>query len=95
MDQLIPPDAVAAAREEFEHCDVWPEHWDAAQVFCACDSQWTALLGWRGLYYQGLDYQKVASVARDWFGLTLTKRLLDQIRVMEHEARQILNAQTD
>ncbi len=82
---------MADARDEFEHCDVWPECWDAVQVFCACDSQWTTLLGWGGLYYQGLDYHKVGSVARDWFGLTLTRELLAQIRVMEHEGKKILN----
>lgn len=92
---MIPPDAVAAAREEFELCDVWPEHWDAVQVFCACDTQWIVLLGLGGLYYQGLDYQRVAGVARDWFGLVLTRALLAQIRVMEHEAKQILNAHND
>jgi hypothetical protein len=82
---------VADAQEEFEHCDVWPENWDAAEVFCRCDSQWIVLLGLGGLYYQGLDYQRVTCVARDWLGVTPTRQLLDQIRVMEHEAKKILN----
>lgn len=86
---------MAAASDEFEHCEVWPENWDAVQVFCACDSQWTTLLGWGALYYQGLDYAKVASVARDWCGLPLSRELLARIRVMEAEAKQILNEQTD
>lgn len=79
------------ARREFEEFEVWPENWDAVQIFRQCDTQWTVLIGWATLYYEGLDYQKAASVARDWCGIALTPELLTQIRVMENEAKKILN----
>jgi hypothetical protein len=81
-----------ARRGSSEDFEVWPEHWDAVEVFRSCDTQWTLHLGaLGGLFYQGLDYRKVASVARDWFGIEPKKELLAQIRVMEDEARKILN----
>jgi hypothetical protein len=70
---------------------VWPEHWDAVELFRHCATQWTVHLGLGGLYYQGLDYERVASVAREWFEMTPTRKLLWQVRVMEDEARKILN----
>jgi hypothetical protein len=90
MDELVPPSAVQAEAAEAD-CEVWPEHWDAAQLFQACGSYWTLHLGMGGLYYQGLDISKVGKVARDWFGLALTKDLFWQLRIMEAEALPLLN----
>lgn len=92
IDQLIPPEAVAdAQREAAEDFEVWPENWDAVEIFRACDTQWNVLLGLGGLYYEGLDYERVAVVARDWMGLPLTRDLLARIRVLENEGKKILN----
>ena len=79
------------SQDEFDWFDVWPENWDAVDVFMQCDTQWTVLVGFGGVHHEGLDYRKVASVARDWCGLELSRDLLGQIRVMENEAKQILN----
>jgi len=81
---------VADAQRE-EDFEVWPENWDAVEIFRACDTQWTVLLGLGGLYYEGLDYTRVAGVARDWLGVPLTRDLLARIRVMESEGKKLLN----
>lgn len=79
------------ARDEFEDFDVWPENWNAVDVFQQCGTQWTVLVGMGGVFHEGLDYRKVACVAREWCGLELSRELLAQIRVMEHEAKKFLN----
>lgn len=71
--------------------ELWPEHVDAIEVFVRCDTQWTVLVGMGVLHHEGLNYERVASVARDWCGLKLSAKLLDQIRWLEDEAKGILN----
>lgn len=86
---MLPPDdeALADVDNAFE---VWPEHWDAARLFEACDTQWIVLLGWRGLHWQGLDMPRV-DVVREWLGIEKSEELLRQLRVMTQEAKKYLN----
>ncbi|MBX3588853.1 MAG: DUF1799 domain-containing protein [Ramlibacter sp.] len=60
------------------------------QLFMSSATQWVVLVGMGGVHYQGLDYSKVRAVA-DWMGLTPGKELLWQLRVLEDEARGVLN----
>jgi hypothetical protein len=87
---------VAQARAEHDPFELWPEHRDAVAVFARCTTQWSVLIGGGGLselfvHHEGLDYEKVACVARDWLRIDLSPRLLDQVRVMEDEAKKLLN----
>jgi hypothetical protein len=70
---------------------VWPEHWDAARLFQACNDQWIVLAGMGGVYYQGLDFAQVGEVL-GWLGIEKSEPLFWQLRVMTSEARQLLNA---
>ena len=91
MDQLIPPEAVAEARQAAEEFEVWPEHVDAVRLFQACDTQWIVHLGLGGLYYQGLDFGRAASIARDWLGIRPSQTLLAQLAILQDEALPLLN----
>lgn len=91
IDQLIPPEAVKAAKQDNEDFELWPEHVNALEVFQCCSDQWTVHLGLGVVYFQGLDWAKAASVARDWLGIQPTKTLLAQLGILVDEARQILN----
>jgi hypothetical protein len=84
---------VAAAQRQAQEVEIWPEHAEAVQLFKACDTQWTVHLGLGGLYYQGLDFQKAASIARDWLDIKPTRTLLAQLAILQDEAKQILNNQ--
>ena len=38
-----------------QHCDVWPQHEQALEVFLACTRQWRIVAGMAGAFYQGID----------------------------------------
>jgi hypothetical protein len=70
---------------------VWPENWRAAQLFLACGTQWEMEpVGLGCLFYQGLNYSKVRDVM-EMMGITDQKEMLLDIRVMEAEAKVVLN----
>lgn len=56
----------------------------------ASATQWVVLVGMGGVHYQGLDYSKVQAVT-NMMGVTPSRELLWQLRVMEDEARGVLN----
>jgi len=85
----VPPDAVAQAQAE-AICEVWPQHWDALEVFRGAETQWDVLVGSGGVFYQGLNYQKV-EVVMGWLGVNGTRELFEQLKVMEAEAKTYLN----
>ena len=80
-----------AALEEAGDGEVWPEHADAVTLFEACSTQWTVHLAMGGLYYQSIDFQRAAAIARDWLGIEPSRTLLHQLAILQDEARLILN----
>ncbi|WP_024328862.1 MULTISPECIES: DUF1799 domain-containing protein [unclassified Thioalkalivibrio] len=58
-DQNLSPELKAALRqreERDEPIDVWPENWDAVEVFLRCQTQWrVGMAGATGLDYAGVD----------------------------------------
>lgn len=85
-------DALVEAKE-FE---LWPQHVDAWEVFYRCETQWTVhivagAMSGGFVQYDGIPIERVTCIARDWLGITLTRELLDQIRVLEDEAKDIRN----
>jgi hypothetical protein len=76
-DGPVPDDAVV---------DVWPENWQAVQVFAACGTQWTVgMAGSTGLRYEALPFVfEMSGVDRaQW------PELFDQIRACEAEALKL------
>ncbi|MBI3144736.1 MAG: DUF1799 domain-containing protein [Pseudogulbenkiania sp.] len=70
---------------EAEPIEVWPENWNAAQLFNAMDTQWRHNMSGPA----GLDYTALDSTA-GWLELEIKSKreLFRQIRVMEEEARK-------
>jgi hypothetical protein len=60
---------------EFE---VWPENWDAVQLFTACATQWRVAMG--GV--TGLDYTAVLAMA-PLYADKPDKDLMERVRVCE------------
>ena len=47
--------AIGLRREDVEDtsvCEVWPENWEAFQIFARCQTQWNTANG----YYVGMNY---------------------------------------
>nr|WP_281242931.1 DUF1799 domain-containing protein [Halomonas muralis] len=72
-------------------CEVWPEHWQALNVFLACRTQWRVIAGMGGVQYQGLDYTALESIMR-MKGVDDTSAVLEQVQHMETGALEGLNA---
>lgn len=80
-----------ARRERDEGYEVWPEHWDAVCLLMACDTQWISVWTDRGLYWQGLDFDRAAVVAEKWLGLRLTPQLFSELSTLVIEAKPLRN----
>lgn len=78
--------ASGAAPEE-EHFEVWPENWEAVQLFLRLSSQWR--YGAMGGVI-GLDYPSVESVMR-MLRVKDKATMLDELQVMERAALEVLN----
>ena len=72
--------------------DVWPENWQAVQVFCAMGTQWKVSAGMSGLIWMGLDYVALPIVEAR-LGVRRAERvdLFARLRLMEAAARGELN----
>jgi hypothetical protein len=89
---------VAAEEEDHEEEDdelfgVWPENWKSVQLFMACATQWdTVPLGGMqgGFLYAGLNYSKVRDTM-EMLGVKRKAEMLEDLRVMEAEAKVVLN----
>lgn len=82
-------------RQQDEVYEVWPEHWDAVRLLMACDTQWIAIAGMRGVYWQGLDFTRAASIAQTWLGLAPNPQLFNQLHTLVLEARPLRNKHLD
>ena len=88
--------AIAGIEEDDAgHTGVWPDNWPAVVAFLAVQTQWRAAIVGGGfsparLFYVGLDYAGVrAGLAAE--GIALTPAQWRDLRLMEAEARKVLN----
>lgn len=72
--------------------DIWPENWQALQVFCAMGTQWRVSAGMSGLIWTGLDYTALP-VVEARLGVVRAERadLFSRVRIMESSARSEMN----
>lgn len=72
--------------------EVWPEHRAAVEVFAACETQWTLLVGMGACAYSGLFYPGVQALVAAW-GVKKRhlRRTWEQLQVMERVALPIKN----
>lgn len=72
--------------EEPEHFEVWPENWDAIEMWCRVQTQWRTSAGGA----VGLDYGVLA-----WFfkmyAVEDPRALLEDLQVMEGAALVAMN----
>ncbi|MGO4380375.1 DUF1799 domain-containing protein [Pseudoduganella sp. RAF53_2] len=80
------------ARRPAPVVELWPEHVTCYRVFVALETQWRMVVGFAGLYYQGIDYTNAKSTmelmavpANEW------PQVFDGLRVMERAAKTVLN----
>lgn len=71
--------------------EVWPENWQAFQLFSFMQTQWRA-----GMSFTGLDYN-VLYRKMDRMGLSAEEyeQLESDLQVMEYEALSIMNQKPD
>lgn len=70
---------------------MWPENWQATELFLALQTQWRVVIGMAGARYQGLDFGSVESLLR-MMKIDDTAAMLDQLMVMESAALEELNS---
>ena len=75
--------------------DVLEENWHAVNVFFAMGTQWRVAAGMgAAMHYEGLDYAALPLVLAEHRATPHRQplvRLMPQLRVMEHAAREQLN----
>jgi hypothetical protein len=69
---------------------VWPENWEALELFLALQTQWRVTGTMAGLYYVGLDYSAAESLLRARRAKNRVQLLAD-LRVIEYAALKGLN----
>jgi hypothetical protein len=80
-----------------EPVPVWAEHWHAFSVFRAMATQWRVSRVPGGDWWEGLDYAGLPIVIEEHRRLPRRcrqplPRLMQQLRVLESAARDVLNA---
>lgn len=93
LNQLIEPQNQHTQAQDFL---LWPEHWNAWNVYLGCSTQWRMAVGMGGVFWQGLDYQGVEMVMRRY---RVPRKQQDQvfaeIQVLEEEEKSIRNSRED
>ncbi len=91
IDQLVPQEARQTAPVDY---DVWPEHWDAVNVFlmCANGGSWNWITGLGFARRAGLDLSAVDR-AMGWRNIPRKRQweVAQQIKLMEAEALEIFD----
>ncbi|SIR06687.1 DUF1799 domain-containing protein [Pseudacidovorax sp. RU35E] len=81
------------ARRDAGGFELWEEHVEAFQVFYLCARQWRFSLGFGTVWYEGLDLGAVdVAMRRLRVPDERSETVLLQLRVMEEEGRDVLNA---
>ena len=65
---------------------VWPENWDALELFLRCQTQWRTSVG--GV--TGLDYSSVLGLVNMY---AYSKETFEDLQIMEAKAIELLNKQ--
>lgn len=71
---------------------MWPEHWEALQLFLGLRTQWRIIAGMGGARYQGLDYAVLYGHPR-YARLESDEQIecLEQLQHIEAGALEVLN----
>ncbi len=87
------PDDVELEIDESVHeIEVWESNWLALEVFSACLSQFTLVLGMSGARYTGLPTPSIAAVmAMRAIPLADQWELLQSVQIMERAALKEMN----
>lgn len=86
-DQIEP---VARSQQDRATPMIWPENEKSLRLFLAVQTQWCYLAGFGVVAATGLDYTRVEATAR-MAKIPMTTQRFDDIRVMEAEARSLMN----
>lgn len=80
---------------EAESVEIWPEHLEALELFCALETQWHVAAGFAAVR-TGLIYSEATNLMRER-GLGRKRRIevLEQLRVMERAALDAWNEGED
>jgi len=72
--------------------EIWPENWQALQVFLGMATQWRVSMGMSGMIWSGLDYNALP-IVEDRLGVAADLRAdtFNRLRIMEAAARRALN----
>lgn len=82
---------IVAAQPAAQDVEVWPENWQAFQLFARLSSQWRSGMGGpTGLCYEALYplLDRAAASPEEW------DELFDDIRAMEREALSVMQEPT-
>jgi len=73
-----------------QHCEVWPQHEQALEVFLACARQWRIVAGMAGAFYQGIDATALHSTMQ-MMGIEDQRETLTLVQEIEAGALEHLN----
>ena len=85
----VAPELIRTKEEAF---DVWRVNWKTVTSFVTLETQWRVVAGNSGLIWLGLDYGAAAAAFRSR-NFQAWQRLLSELRIMEHAALEVLNAE--
>lgn len=92
-DPNLPPEVEAQIRGKSKAAlidiKVWPENWQAVEVFRRC--QWQRSVDHGREFMTHIDATEIHQIATA-VDVPFTADLVDRVRVMENEARKHLNA---
>lgn len=69
---------------------MWPENWEALELFLALQTQWRVTATMAGLYYVGLDYSAAEALLRVRRAKNRPQLVAD-LQVIEYAALKGLN----
>lgn len=69
-----------------------PELWDAWRCFLATWNQWRVVVGWAGVWYQGIDQQSLYACMQ-MLGIKQKhqQKVFQQVQFLESEAQELRN----
>ncbi|MCV0424670.1 MAG: DUF1799 domain-containing protein [Roseibium sp.] len=85
----VAPEIIEQEPDTFE---VWRVNWKAVRSFLKISTQWQVVAGASGFVWIGLDYAAAAAALRGRSDRAW-RILLAELRIMEHAALDVLNAE--
>ncbi|MBW5802049.1 DUF1799 domain-containing protein [Halomonas elongata] len=74
-----------------QHCEVWPEHLTALEVFISCAEQWRVIAGFGVIRYQGIDAAALQATMT-MLGVEDTRETLLQVREIQAGALECMQS---